>query len=114
MARGEYTSIGAHGGGGGHGGGHGGGGHGGGGHGGGAHGGSHFHGGHHRGWWGWPSAWGGWGWPNYWGGSWPYYNWASYYNWPVVEDAAAFPHWRSPRFFLHRHRRRIHTLLGAE
>jgi hypothetical protein len=25
-----------------------------------------------------------------------------------------FTHWTSPRLFLNRHRRRIHTMLGAE
>ena len=101
MARGHYTSIGKSGGGG-HGGGHGGGrgGHHGGHHGG--HRGGH-HGGH-RGWWGGWGGWGGWGWPSY----------ALTYALPVADDADAFPHWRSPRHFMNRHRRRIHYLLGMD
>jgi hypothetical protein len=42
-----------------------------------------------------------------------YYN-VPYYGVPYAQDVSVFPHWQSPRFFLSRHRRRIHTLLGAE
>jgi hypothetical protein len=117
VARGEYrTSIGR--------GGHGGGGHGGhGGHGGGGHGGHGFRGGHHdghghEGWgrWGWPYGGYGYGWP-YGGYGWPYYD---AFDWPYVglpyygDVDEVLPHWRSRRFFAHRHRRRVHYLLGAD
>jgi len=110
VPRGVYgTQVGRGGGGGG---GHGGGGHGG--RGGGGHGG-HGHGGYGHGWGGWGGGWGGpWGWGG-WG--WPY----GQYDWPTIslpiesgDDDAEFPHWGSRRFFAHRHRRRVHYLLGAE
>ena len=37
-----------------------------------------------------------------------------YYAQPLYGAATAFPHWRSPRHFLHRHRRRIRHLIGQE
>ena len=37
-----------------------------------------------------------------------------YYAQPFYGAATAFPHWRSPRHFLHRHRRRIHHILGQD
>ena len=43
----------------------------------------------------------GYGWPSY---ALPFYGAA----------ATVFPHWRSRRHFLHRHRRRIYDILGAE
>lgn len=38
------------------------------------------------------------------------------YGWPLNYGIinAGFPHWRSPRHFLHRHRRRVHYLLGQD
>ena len=41
------------------------------------------------------------------------------YGWPYAAlpfygAAAAFPHWRSRRHFLHRHRRRVHHILGQD
>lgn len=45
--------------------------------------------------------------PSY-GSSWPSY------ALPFYGSAAGFPHWRSRRHFLHRHRRRIHHILGQD
>ena len=40
------------------------------------------------------------------------------YGWPYAAlpnyGSEAFPHWRSRRHFLHRHRRRVHHILGAD
>jgi hypothetical protein len=42
------------------------------------------------------------------------YGWPSYALPFYGATATAFPHWRSPRHFMHRHRRRIHHILGQE
>jgi hypothetical protein len=133
VARGEYTSIGRGGGGG-----HGGGGRGGGGRGGHGHGGRGFgRRGFGRGGWGgwggwgwggWGGPWGGWGWNLPYSWDWPYYGWGlpPYGGWyggrrfallgSDVEggEEEALPHWASRRFFAHRHRRRVHYLLGSD
>jgi len=55
--------------------------------------------------------------PSY-GYSSPQYSYAlPAYALPVYGAAAtetAFPHWRSPRHFMNRHRRRVHALLGQD
>ena len=47
----------------------------------------------------------------YGGYGWPYYDLSYGYGLPLLY-AGDFGHWRSPRFFAHRHHRRVYGMLG--